>query len=88
MFKSLQTTAEEISIIPIDIRNNVVTVEPMRSTVSPAAAEESREFAEWIQVVKQSVGALQFGVVQIVVHNGKVVQIEKTEKLRLDQQAH
>jgi len=27
-------------------------------------------------------------MVQIVVHNGKVVQIEKTEKLRFDQQAH
>ena len=60
----------------------------MRSTISPAAAQENREFAEWINIVKQSVGALQFGVVQIVVHNGKVVQIEKTEKLRFDQPTH
>lgn len=59
----------------------------MRSTISPAINEES-DLAEWVRIVKQSVGALQFGVVQIVVHNGKVVQIEKTEKLRFDQQAH
>ena len=78
----------QISTIPIDNINYVAHGSTMRSTVSPAAAEESREFAEWIQVVKQSVSALQFGVVQIVVHNGKVVQIEKTEKLRIDQQAH
>ena len=59
----------------------------MRTTISPAITEET-DLAEWIKVVKQSVGALQFGMVQIVVHNGKVVQIEKTEKLRFDQQAH
>jgi hypothetical protein len=43
------------------------------------------EDAEWVRLVKNSVQALQFGVVQIVVHNAKVVQIEKTEKVRLDQ---
>jgi hypothetical protein len=39
----------------------------------------------WIKVVQESVESLNFGVVQIVVHNAKVVQIEKTEKVRLDQ---
>jgi hypothetical protein len=28
---------------------------------------------------------LRFGVVQIVVHNAQVVQIERTEKLRLNE---
>lgn len=49
------------------------------------SAIEIGDSAEWIELVKQSVRALQFGVVQIVVHNAKVVQIEKTEKVRLDQ---
>ena len=50
-----------------------------------AAINDLSEAAEWVELVKQSVRDLQFGVVQIVVHNAKVVQIEKTEKLRLEQ---
>ena len=40
--------------------------------------------ASWIALVKQQVKSLHFGVVQIVVHNDRVVQIERTEKVRLD----
>lgn len=40
---------------------------------------------EWLEVVRQQVKALRFGVVQITVHESKVVQIEKTEKLRFQQ---
>jgi hypothetical protein len=38
----------------------------------------------WMSIVQQQVCSLSFGVVQIVVHNGRVVQIERTEKVRLD----
>jgi hypothetical protein len=38
----------------------------------------------WLAIVRQKVGTLQFGVVQIVVHDSKVVQIERTEKTRLE----
>jgi hypothetical protein len=41
----------------------------------------------WVDVVSQQVGSLRFGVVQIVVHDARVVQIERTEKTRLDQPA-
>jgi hypothetical protein len=37
----------------------------------------------WIDIVRQKVESLRFGVVQIVVHDGKVTQIERTEKTRL-----
>ncbi len=37
----------------------------------------------WVETVRQQVGSLSFGVVQIVVHEGRVVQIERTEKVRL-----
>jgi hypothetical protein len=30
------------------------------------------------------VGSLHYGVVQIVVHDSRVIQIEKTERVRLD----
>jgi hypothetical protein len=38
----------------------------------------------WLEVVRRHVGSLNFGVVQIVVHDGRVVQIERTEKVRLE----
>lgn len=59
----------------------------MRTTNAAVPVDEIED-ADWVQLVKQSVRGLQFGVVQIVVHNAKVVQIEKTEKVRLDQPGH
>jgi hypothetical protein len=38
----------------------------------------------WLELVRQHVGSLDFGVVQIVVHNSRVTQIERTERRRLD----
>ena len=40
--------------------------------------------AAWLAIVKRQVKALHFGVVQIVVHNDRVVQVEWTEKVRLN----
>jgi hypothetical protein len=41
----------------------------------------------WWQLVQRHVGSLRFGVVQIVVHDRRVVQIERTEKVRFDRDA-
>jgi hypothetical protein len=41
--------------------------------------------AAWLSVVKRHVNSLHFGIVQITVHNDRVVQIERTEKIRFDQ---
>jgi hypothetical protein len=38
---------------------------------------------DWLELVRQKVQSLRFGVVQIVVHDSKVTQIERTEKTRL-----
>jgi|GEM_PF-385228 len=38
----------------------------------------------WVEIVRAQVQSLGFGVVQIVVHEGRVVQIERTEKVRLE----
>lgn len=45
---------------------------------------ETSVLPEWLDIVRQKVENLNFGVVQIVVHDGKVTQIERTEKTRLD----
>jgi hypothetical protein len=39
---------------------------------------------EWLEIVRHKVESLNYGVVQIVVHDHKVTQIERTEKTRLD----
>jgi hypothetical protein len=41
------------------------------------------EDLKWLELVIQQVGSLRFGVVEIVVHDGRVIQIEKTERLRM-----
>lgn len=38
----------------------------------------------WIELVRRQVASLRFGVVQIVVHDSRVIQIEKTERVRLE----
>jgi len=38
----------------------------------------------WLDVVRRQVGSLNFGAVQIVVHGARVVQVERTEKVRLE----
>ena len=39
----------------------------------------------WESLVRQAVRDLQFGSVEIVIHEGRVVQIEKKEKVRFDE---
>ena len=38
----------------------------------------------WLGLVREKVEGLNYGVVQIVVHDRKVTQIERTEKTRID----
>jgi len=39
--------------------------------------------ADWLELVREKVQSLRCGVVQIVVHDSRVTQIERTEKTRL-----
>jgi hypothetical protein len=55
-----------------------MTADPATSPVS-----ENSE-PEWLALVRAQVRGLRFGVVQLVVHDGRVTQIERTEKTRLD----
>jgi hypothetical protein len=41
-----------------------------------------QEIASWLKVVESKVAALRFGSVQIIVHEGRVTQVESTEKFR------
>lgn len=38
---------------------------------------------EWLSLVREKVESLRYGVVQIVVHDSRITQIERTERMRL-----
>ncbi len=48
----------------------------MSQTLAPSSIEP------WLEIVRQKVAAMRFGSVQIVVHEGRVTQVESTEKTR------
>ncbi|HEY2712595.1 MAG TPA: YezD family protein [Chthoniobacterales bacterium] len=39
---------------------------------------------QWLSIVREKVESLRYGAVQIVVHNSKITQIERTEKVRFE----
>jgi len=47
---------------------------------SSSGGDDSR----WIELVVEEVRSLSYGVVEIIVHDSRVIQIEKTERLRLE----
>lgn len=54
------------------------------ATVTESSERNGEEpSTRWVEVVASQVDRLRFGVVQIVVHDSRVVQIERTEKVRL-----
>ena len=46
-------------------------------------AKSGDEF-KWVDLVVRHVNSLRYGAVEIVVHDSRVLQIEKTERVRLE----
>lgn len=44
---------------------------------------EDKKKEEYIQIIRKMLDEIQFGSVTIVVQNGKIMQIEKEEKIRI-----
>ena len=38
---------------------------------------------QWLGLVRERVSGLRYGVVQIVIHDGRVTQVESTERFRV-----
>jgi hypothetical protein len=55
----------------------------MSATQSKTSGDSAGK-QDWLEIVRQQVGSLRYGVVEIVVHDSQVTQIEKTERVRLD----
>jgi len=50
--------------------------------MTTTSSSPDQEIASWLKVVESKVAALRFGSVQIIVHEGRVTQVESTEKVR------
>jgi hypothetical protein len=46
--------------------------------------ERETDLPEWLELVRRQVSSLKFGTVQITVHDARVTQVERVEKVRLD----
>ena len=54
-------------------------------TDAPKESSEGNEkLPSWLELVRKQVDSLKFGTVQITVHDSRVTQVERLEKLRLD----
>lgn len=46
-------------------------------------ATNSHPSEPWIEIIRRKVGAMRFGSVNLTIHDGRVTQVEATEKTRL-----
>jgi hypothetical protein len=60
-----------------------VNVNPTGKNQKIESSEDSN-LPEWLELVREQVVSLKFGTVQITVHDSRVTQVERLEKLRLD----
>lgn len=54
----------------------------MNPNASESSPSSENPKPNWVEVVRNKVEALQFGSIQIIVHEGRVTQIESLEKTR------
>jgi hypothetical protein len=60
---------------------NGATIVGSAAQLSPIVRNDSEA---WVEIVERQVRALKFGSVQITVHDGRVVQVETSSKIRFD----
>jgi hypothetical protein len=66
-----------------------MNLRPMTVMSEPASQNKSStpamDLDEWLAVVRASAKEMRFGSIQITVHEGRVTQVEATEKTRFPQ---
>lgn len=45
------------------------------------------DFTQWVGLLEQKIASIRFGSIQIIVHEGRITQIESTEKIRLSHES-
>lgn len=54
----------------------------MSEETTPSPSQAPAE-PEWLAIVRSKMHSVRYGVVQLVIHDGRVTQIESTEKTRI-----
>jgi hypothetical protein len=57
---------------------------PKISDGQQSRGEISESFPAWLELVREQVNSLKFGTVQITVHDSRVTQVDRLEKVRLE----
>ncbi len=52
----------------------------MSAAATPSLSESPEP---WIEIVRQKLASMRFGSIQLVVHEGRVTQVESLEKTRI-----
>ena len=81
IFKKVVDTADNLLII------TTIQVVIWHSKMNPTEVKQSvhaDEKSGWLEIVRRHVASLRYGVVQVVVHDSQVTQIDKTERVRLE----
>ena len=55
----------------------------MKTNIEREKPQQSNE-PRWLEVVRECVGEMRFGTVQVVVHEGRVTQVDATHRTRLN----
>jgi hypothetical protein len=50
--------------------------------------DDSVQSGDWLALLQRHICSVRFGTVQVVIHDSRVVQIETTEKIRLEPTKH
>lgn len=61
------------------------TIRPESTAVSSRPEDSAAD--HWLTAVREKVNGLKYGTVQVIVHDGRVTQIESTERIRFERPA-
>ena len=73
-----------MTTLNVVIKNIKLALQIDMSSIQIKSESSADQQLNWLEVVRRQVGSLHYGAVEIVVHDSRVVQIEKTERVRLD----
>ncbi len=65
------------------IGGGTIVTEPVRKAVRESAPERDEAAEETLAQIRESLRGLKFGSVNIIVQDGVIIQIDRTEKRRL-----
>jgi len=58
------------------------------SIIQQRPLANGRSDLKWLEMVAENIKSLRYGVVEIIVQDSSVIQIGKTERVRLDKTGH